>query len=155
MSVSKLIASASLASLATAKAMVGTNAGGWLVLEPWITPSLFYRFLGKTEDDGIGIDAYTMCEQLGAEAGNALMKDHWDSWITEDTIKGMADREVEIVRLPLGDWTLKPYGPYVGCMDGSEDKVQWFLDTCAKYDIKVLLDVHCLKDSQNGFDNSG
>jgi len=27
--------------------MVGTNAGGWMVLEPWITPSLFYRFLGK------------------------------------------------------------------------------------------------------------
>lgn len=22
----------------------GTNLGGWLVLEPWITPSLFYQF---------------------------------------------------------------------------------------------------------------
>ena len=30
------------------KAKNGTNIGGWLVLEPWITPSLFYRFLGKT-----------------------------------------------------------------------------------------------------------
>lgn len=25
----------------------GTALGGWLVLEPWITPSLFYQFLGK------------------------------------------------------------------------------------------------------------
>lgn len=33
----------------TGKAIVGTNIGGWMVLEPWITPSLFYRFLGKTK----------------------------------------------------------------------------------------------------------
>ena len=26
--------------------MRGTSLGGWLVLEPWITPSLFYQFLG-------------------------------------------------------------------------------------------------------------
>jgi len=29
------------------KAKRGVNLGGWMVLEPWITPSLFYRFLGK------------------------------------------------------------------------------------------------------------
>jgi glucan 1,3-beta-glucosidase len=29
------------------------------------------------------------------------------------------------------------------------------LDLCADYGVKVLLDVHSLKDSQNGFDNSG
>lgn len=60
-----------------------------------------------------------------------------------------------MVRLPVGDWTLEPYGPYVGCMDGSEEKIQWFYDTAHKYGIKVWLDVHAIKDSQNGFDNSG
>ena len=35
----------------------------------------------------------------------------------------MAAREVEIIRVPVGDWTLKPYGPYVGCTDGAKDKV--------------------------------
>jgi glucan 1,3-beta-glucosidase len=30
-----------------ADAIVGVNLGGWMVLEPWITPSLFYQFLGK------------------------------------------------------------------------------------------------------------
>jgi hypothetical protein len=29
--------------------LTGTALGGWLVLEPWITPSLFYQFLGETE----------------------------------------------------------------------------------------------------------
>ena len=60
-----------------------------------------------------------------------------------------------MVRLPIGDWTLKPYGPYVGCMDGAEEKISWMFDMCAKYNIQVLLDVHGAKDSQNGFDNSG
>lgn len=40
-------------------------------------------------------------------------------------------------------------------MDGAKDKIQWLLDTAAKYDIKVLLDVHAVKGSQNGYDNSG
>ena len=71
----------------------------------------------------------------------------------EDASEG--ERKVEIVRLPIGDWTLKPYGPYVRCMQGAADRVQWMLDTCAKYNIKVLVDVHAMKDSQNGFDNSG
>jgi glucan 1,3-beta-glucosidase len=137
------------------KATVGTNIGGWLVLEPWITPSLFYRFLGKTQSDGVGVDSYTFCKALGPSEGNKVMRSHWDNWVTEEHIKGLADREVEVVRLPIGDWTLSPYGPYKGCMDGSEEKIQWFLDTAAKYKLKVLLDVHAVVDSQNGFDNSG
>ena len=46
-------------------------------------------------------------------------------------------REVEIARLPIGDWTVKPYGPYVCCMDGDADKIMWFMDTAAKYNIKI------------------
>ena len=137
------------------KAMVGTNLGGWQVLEPWITPSLFYRFLGKSHSEGVGMDQYTFCEALGAEEGNRVLRDHWENWITEDLIADLAAREVEIVRLPIGDWTLKPYGPYVGCTDGAADYIHWLLDTAEKYGIKVLLDVHAIKDSQNGFDNSG
>jgi glucan 1,3-beta-glucosidase len=134
--------------------MVGVNAGGWMVLEPWITPSLFYRFLDKTKGH-VGVDSYTFCEALGPEEGNKVMRAHWDAWYTDALIKDLKDREIEVIRLPIGDWTLNQYGPYVGCMDGAAEKITWFLDTCAKYDIKVLMDVHAMKDSQNGYDNSG
>jgi len=87
--------------------------------------------------------------------GNKVLRDHWETWITEDTIKDMVAREVEIVRLPIGDWTLKPYGPYVGCTDGAKEKITWFMDLCETYGLKVLLDVHAVKGSQNGYDNSG
>ena len=71
------------ASKVNAVAMTGVNAGGWMVLEPWITPSLFYRFTGKTKDEGVGMDSYTFCEALGAEEGNKVMRAHWDAWYTE------------------------------------------------------------------------
>ena len=126
-----------------------------MVLEPWITPSLFYRFLDQPGPEKVGMDQYTFCQALGPDEGNAVLREHWDKWITEDHFVQMAARDVEIVRLPLGDWTLKPYGPYVGCTEGAKDKITWLLDTAEKYNIKVLLDVHAVKDSQNGFDNSG
>lgn len=44
--------------------IVGTNLGGWMVLEPWITPSLFYRFLGKGQNQ-TALDSYTFCQALG------------------------------------------------------------------------------------------
>jgi glucan 1,3-beta-glucosidase len=55
---------------------MGTNIGGWMVLEPWITPSLFYRFLDKKKGE-TALDSYTLCEVLGAEEGNRVMREHW------------------------------------------------------------------------------
>ena len=73
------------------RAMVGTNIGGWQVLEPWITPTLFYRFLGRTQSEGVGMDQYTFCEtlnnELGTDGANAILREHWDTWITEDTFQ--------------------------------------------------------------------
>ena len=48
----------------------------------------------------------------------------------------------------------KPYGPYKsGCWDGSLEYVDKLLDWAQSYGLSVLLDIHALKDSQNGFDN--
>jgi len=46
-------------------------------------------------------------------------------------------------------------GPYVGCTHGALDYVDKLLDWAHKYNLTVLIDIHGLKDSQNGFDNSG
>ena len=37
--------------------VTGTSLGGWLVLEPWLTPSLFYQFLGTDIKYGPDIEA--------------------------------------------------------------------------------------------------
>eukprot|EP00586_Coscinodiscus_wailesii_P004058 CAMPEP_0172488684 /NCGR_PEP_ID=MMETSP1066-20121228/18332_1 /TAXON_ID=671091 /ORGANISM="Coscinodiscus wailesii, Strain CCMP2513" /LENGTH=673 /DNA_ID=CAMNT_0013256063 /DNA_START=132 /DNA_END=2153 /DNA_ORIENTATION=+ len=132
----------------------GVNLGGWLVLEPWITPSMFYQFLNKGEGE-TGFDMYTFCEVLGPEEGNKQLRRHWDAWVTKDIIEELAGMNVNSLRLPVGDWMYKPYGPYPGCTDGSLEYVDLLLDWAAEYNLTVLLDIHGMKDSQNGFDNSG
>ena len=133
----------------------GVNLGGWLVLEPWITPSLFYQFLGKDENT-TAVDIYTFCQVLGPDEGNKQLKRHWNTWVTEDIIKELAQSgAVNSLRLPVGDWMYKPYGPYVGCTDGALDYVDLVLDWAYANGLAVLLDIHGVRGSQNGFDNSG
>ncbi|KAG7363490.1 cellulase glycosyl hydrolase family 5 protein [Nitzschia inconspicua] len=132
----------------------GVNLGGWMVLEPWITPSLFYQFLGKGGGE-IAIDTYTFCEVLGPEEANRQLRRHWETWVTQEIIEELAHSGINALRLPVGDFMYKSYGPYDGCFDGALEYVDIMLDWAYSYGLVVLLDIHALKDSQNGFDNSG
>ena len=71
----------------------GVNLGGWFVLEPWITPSMF--------SDGSSKDEYELCKALG---GNALstMSNHWNSWITQGDFNKIAQAGLNHVRVPVG-----------------------------------------------------
>jgi glucan 1,3-beta-glucosidase len=57
--------------------------------------------------------------------------------------------------LPIGDWTINQYGPYVGCTDGAKEAIVWLLERAEHWGLKVWLDLHAIKGSQNGYDNSG
>ena len=139
----------------------GTALGGWLVLEPWITPSLFYQFLGATSRWGanakshVAIDSYTFCTALGPEEANRQLRRHWRTWVTETEIARLAKSGVETLRIPVGDWMYKPYYPYVGCMDGALDELERVLRLCEKHKLTAILDIHAVRGSQNGLDNSG
>ena len=90
----------------------GVNLGGWMVLEPWITPSMFYQFLGKGEGTA-AFDTYTFCQVLGAAEANEQLRRHWDSWVTRDIIEELAaSGAVNSLRLPVGDYMYKSYRPY-------------------------------------------
>eukprot|EP00580_Thalassiosira_gravida_P018958 CAMPEP_0201662612 /NCGR_PEP_ID=MMETSP0494-20130426/4662_1 /ASSEMBLY_ACC=CAM_ASM_000839 /TAXON_ID=420259 /ORGANISM="Thalassiosira gravida, Strain GMp14c1" /LENGTH=715 /DNA_ID=CAMNT_0048141031 /DNA_START=301 /DNA_END=2448 /DNA_ORIENTATION=+ len=133
----------------------GVNLGGWMVLEPWLTPSLFYQFLGKGVGE-VGMDHYSFCDVLGPEEGNRQLRRHWETWVTKDLIEELADSgAVNSLRIPVGDFMFQPYGPYIGCMDGAIEQLDLVLDWAHSFGLSVLLDVHTQKDSQNGFDNSG
>lgn len=133
----------------------GVNLGGWMVLEPWITPSLFYQFLAKGKDD-TAVDMYSFCAVLGPEEGNKQLQRHWERWVTKDIVQKLAnDYGINSLRLPIGDFQFVPYGPYHGCVDGGLEHIDQLLDWAHEYGLTVLLDVHTAKDSQNGFDNSG
>jgi glucan 1,3-beta-glucosidase len=132
----------------------GTALGGWLVLEPWLTPSLFYQFLGASKRFGdeapkhVGLDTYTFCTSLGDEEANRQLRRHWKTWVTEDQISNLQKIGVDTLRIPVGDWMYVPYEPYIGCMDGSLEELDRVLDLCRIYNINVIIDIHAIVGSQ-------
>lgn len=57
----------------------------WLVLEPWITPSLFEA----TGNDAI-VDEYTYGQMQDYNRAKNALTNHWNSWITEDDFRQIA-----------------------------------------------------------------
>jgi glucan 1,3-beta-glucosidase len=143
------------------KQVRGANLGGWLVLEPWITPSLFYQFLSTQERFGdqapekTAMDMYTFCTALGDEEANRQLRIHWANWVTEDDIREMAEAGTNSLRVPVADWMFTPYEPFIGCTEGAVEELDRVADLALKYNIDLLIDIHGLIGSQNGFDNSG
>ncbi|GAA5827967.1 hypothetical protein JCM5353_002851 [Sporobolomyces roseus] len=129
----------------------GVNLGGWLVTEPWITPSLFVN----TGDETI-VDEYTFCEKLGAKEAKKRLKAHWDSFYTEADIAEIASYGLNHVRIPIGYWAFdqvsRPGEPYVS---GQYPYLLKAIGWARKHGIKVMVDLHGAPQSQNGFDNSG
>ncbi|KAG7091441.1 hypothetical protein E1B28_010477 [Marasmius oreades] len=127
----------------------GVNLGGWLVLEPWITPSLF----DNTGNDQI-IDEWTFGQfQDRGQALNVLTQ-HWDTWITESDIAAIADAGLNHIRIPIGYWAFEtaPGEPFI---DGQLPYLQKAVGWAQNHGLKVIVDLHGAPGSQNGFDNSG
>ncbi|MGZ8190099.1 MAG: hypothetical protein ACXWTS_02595 [Methylococcaceae bacterium] len=79
------------------KKLRGVNLGGWLVLEKWITPSVFEGLQAKDET--------SYCVELGSEA-QVRLKQHWDTFITREDFAWLAKTGINAVRLPVGHWLL-------------------------------------------------
>ncbi|KAF2839339.1 glycoside hydrolase family 5 protein [Patellaria atrata CBS 101060] len=125
----------------------GVNLGGWLVLEPWITPTIF------THPSAVGIvDEFT----LGASYGIAALPDlrhHWSTFVTKSDFQAIAAVGLNTVRIPIGFWAFDTFNtPYLsGQAPYLEKAVRWARET----GLKVIIDLHGAPGSQNGFDNSG
>ncbi|KAK6387148.1 glucan exo-1,3-beta-glucosidase [Exophiala oligosperma] len=124
----------------------GVNIGGWLVLEPWITPSMFQPFGGSV------VDEYTLCQNSGD--AESILRSHWDSWVSLGDFQKIADNGFNMVRIPIGYWAFQKYeqDPYIqGAADYLEAAIGWARQT----GLKVWIDLHGAPRSQNGYDNSG
>lgn len=124
----------------------GVNLGGWLSLEPFITPSMF-------EYPGV-VDEYTLTQHLGPEAKASLEK-HYATFVTEQTFKDISTAGLDHVRIPFGYWAVETYDgdPYVY-------RVAWryllrAIEWARKYGLRINLDLHGAPGSQNGWNHSG
>ncbi|EJC98755.1 exo-beta-1,3-glucanase [Fomitiporia mediterranea MF3/22] len=127
----------------------GVNLGGWLVLEPWITPSLF----DDTGNDQI-VDEWTFCQFQSKGSAQAALQKHWNTFYTEADFQAIAAAGLNHVRLPIGYWAFDVQGdePFVqGQLPYLQKAVTW----AGNHGLKLIVDLHGAPGSQNGFDNSG
>lgn len=125
------------------RAIHGVNLGGWLVLEPWITPSLF-KGMPDIRDE------YRFCD-TASPVRTKQLKEFRRRWVTEDDFKWLQEHGIEAVRIPVGYWLFGDEPPYVGTVDFLDKAFAWG----RKHDIKVLVCLHGALGSQNGNDHSG
>ncbi|EFI27950.1 exo-beta-1,3-glucanase [Coprinopsis cinerea okayama7 len=133
------------------------NLGGWLVLEPWITPSFFER----TNNTDV-IDEYTLGALVDRAAALEMLTQHWETWITEDDFIAIRAAGLTHVRIPLGFWSVPLTQDDVRTSVSSDPYIPgawpYFLrglTWARKHGVRVIVDLHGAPGSQNGYDNSG
>lgn len=129
----------------------GVNLGGWLSIEPFITPSLFNSY---KQNEGI-VDEYTLSKKLGPSQAAKVLEKHYALFMTEQTFIDVQAAGFDHVRIPFSYWAVTTYpgDPYV-------PKISWRyllrgIEYARKYGLRVNLDVHALPGSQNGWNHSG
>jgi glucan 1,3-beta-glucosidase len=131
----------------TSRPIRGVNIGGWLSLEPFITPTIFDSNPGS-------VDEYTLTATLGSKAAETLEK-HYSTFITEEDFKNIAAAGLDHVRIPYSYWAIKTYDkdPYV--LGVSWRYLLRGIEWARKYGLRVNLDLHAVPGSQNGWNHSG
>ena len=134
--------------------MRGVNLGGWLVLEKWMTPSIF---------EGLqATDETSYCVELGKNAEQSL-RNHWNIFITAEDFAWLAKTGINAVRIPIGHWLFGPDYPYHRSYGSSPypfvEGGLAILDNAfiwaEQYGLSIVLDLHAAPGCQNGFDNGG
>ncbi|MBR1843015.1 MAG: cellulase family glycosylhydrolase [Oscillospiraceae bacterium] len=121
----------------------GTNLGNWLVLEKWMKPDLF----ASTETE----DETWLGRKMQPDEFAALIKEHRDTYVTEEDFAFIASQGLNMVRLPVPYFTFGDRPPFVDATEWIDKAFDW----AEKYDLKILLDLHTVPYSQNGYDNGG
>ena len=121
----------------------GVNLGNWLVLEKWMSPALFE---GTTAED-----EYYLPTQLSPEVYEARIRIHRSEYITERDFVTIKRMGMESVRIPVPYFIFGDRKPFIGCIEELDKAFNW----AEKYGLTILIDLHTVPLSQNGFDNGG
>lgn len=121
----------------------GVNLGNWLVLEKWMSPGLF--------DGTSAEDEVHLWRQLSETAARERFKVHRDTWIHERDFIYLAAHGIELIRIPVPYFIFGDVPPFIGCIEYLDRAFEW----ARAHGQQVLIDLHTVPGSQNGFDNGG
>ncbi|QCE00519.1 glucan 1 [Vigna unguiculata] len=113
-------------------------------------PSVFVMTIaGMMEGD------FQLTNGFGPTKAPQVMKEHWNTFIVEDDFRFISSNLLTAVRIPVGWWIASdpnPPPPYVGgSLQALDNAFLW----SEKFGLKIILDLHAVPGSQNGFEHSG
>lgn len=129
----------------------GTNAGGYLVQEFWMTPTEYsYNNYTVTCE-------YDIYKTLNARFGESKMRElldvYQDNYWTAKDFDNCQALGINCIRLPFWYMNFVDFnGNYI---DGCFDRIDWFIEQAGQRGMYVILDFHGAPGSQNGSDHSG
>ena len=123
--------------------IIGTNLGNWLVLEKWMQP---FIFKGTRAEDETWLNRNVPQEKLWP-----MMKEHRDTYVTEEDFQNIASHGLNTVRIPVPYFIFGDREPFIGCIEELDKAFDW----AGKYGLKVLVDLHTAPGGQNSYDNGG
>lgn len=121
----------------------GVNLGNWLVLEKWMQPELF---AGTGAEDEVWLNRRMDPEELKEK-----MKKHRDTFITEADFRFLKGQGINLLRIPVPYFIFGDCRPFQGCIEYLDRAFEW----AEAYGLQILIDLHTVPGSQNGYDNGG
>ena len=124
------------------KVLCGVNLGNWLVLEKWMGSSPLAA--ARAADD------HGLIYELGIQERNEALEAHYSSYVSEKDFAFMAKAGAGIARVPV-PYHLFGSDHHPACVSHLDDAFCW----AERHGIGLLVDLHTVPLSQNGFDNGG
>ena len=125
------------------KKIKGVNLGNWLVLEKWMLPELFE---GTGAEDEVWLNRKMNPAELKEK-----MKEHRDTFITEQDFAFIKEQGIWLLRIPVPYFIFGDRPPFNGCVEYLDKAFDW----AEKYGLQILVALHTVLGSQNGYDNGG
>jgi len=126
----------------------GTNAGGYLLQELWMTPTLST----VNVKDETSIQSH-LESRFGKEKARELEAAYRDSFWTAQDFDNVRELGANCIRLPFWYRTLTDENGEL--RTDAFARIDWFVSEAGKRGIYVILDMHGAPGSQNGSDHSG
>ncbi|MCI8299318.1 MAG: cellulase family glycosylhydrolase [Lachnospiraceae bacterium] len=128
----------------------GTNAGGYLIQEPWMCT------LQADKENGIAaeMDMYQkLTQRFGEDHMREIIQTYQKGFWTEEDFDHIAALGMNCIRLPF--WYMNLVDFEGNLLENRYERMDWFVEEAGKRGIYVILDMHGAPGSQNGSDHSG
>ena len=126
----------------------GTNAGGYMLQEFWLTPT---DYTANVTDQTDLIN--TLTNRFGSDAAKTLINTYESNYWKESDFDTCASLGINFIRLPI--WYRNFVDENNNWYSNAFDRVDWFVEQAGKRGIYVIIDMHGAYGSQNGSDHSG